>query len=102
MKEVLLSSDSKVLMYAVSDEVAQALEEYCWHFATKWIWENPNGSKLLKEMNGQKVAVYEVADFIDYLNEEICPNQPSYLIKQLEYEDFELPKEYAKYPKFNF
>ena len=102
MREVLLSHDDKVLMYAVPDEVAEHLEEYCLEFATNWIWKNPYGEKLLKEINGIKCAVYGATDFIDYLNEWIFPDQKSTLIRQLDYFDYELPDEYRGYPQFNF
>lgn len=102
MKEVLLSHDDKVLMYSVPDEVAEHLHEYCMEFCANWIWKNPNGSKLLKNIRGQAVAVYGASDFIDYLNEWLFPEQQSMLISQLDYYDYELPDEYKNYPQFNF
>lgn len=102
MKKVILSSDDKVKIYLVPDEVANNLEMYCCEFASKWIWENPNGAKLLKEIRGQKIAVYTATDFIDYLNEWVFPQQKSMLIKQLDFYDYELPEEYKEYPKYNF
>lgn len=57
MKEVLLSSDDKVLMYSVPDEVADNLEEYCLQFCSHWIWENPEGAKYLKNIQGVICAV---------------------------------------------
>lgn len=102
MKEVLLSHDDKVLMYAVPDEVANHLKDYCWEFSANWIWKNPNGAKFLKNIHGQTVAFYGAPDFIEYLNEWIFPEQPSKLIEQLDYYPYELPEEYKKYPQFNF
>lgn len=102
MKEILISHDDKVLMYSVPDEVADNLDEYCWEFAANWIWKDPNGAKLLKEIKGTKVAVYGAPDFIDYLNEWVFPKQKSEFIKQLDYYDYELPAEYEKYPRYNF
>ena len=102
MKEVLLSHDDKVLMYSVPDEVADRLEDYCLEFSANWIWKNPNGAKLLKNIRGIKVAVYGAPDFIDYLNGWIFPEQQSKLIKQLDYYEWELPNEYKKYPQYNF
>jgi len=102
MKDVLLSHDSKVLLYSVPDEVADHLEEYCLDFAANWIWKNPNGAKLLKNIRGMAVAVYGAPDFIDYLNEWLFPDQPSRLIKGLDYYGYELPEEYQKYPQYNF
>lgn len=102
MKKVLLSHDSKVMMYSVPDEVAANLEKYCLEFSVDWIWKNPNGAKLLKEIRGQKVAVYGATDFIEYLNEWVFPNQPSVLLEALDFYDYEVPEEYKKYPQFNF
>ena len=102
MKEVLLSHDDKVLIYVVPDEVTDHLQDYCLEFCVNWIWKNPNGAKLLKNIRGQKVAVYGVPDFINYLNEWVFPEQPSKLVKQLDYYVYELPEEYKYYPRFNF
>ena len=102
MKEVLLSHDSKVLMYYVPDEVADQLQEYCLEFATNWIWKNPNGAKLLKNIRGEVGAVYGAPDFIDYLNEWLFPEQKSRFIKQLDFYHYELPEKYKEYPRFNF
>lgn len=102
MKEVLLSHDSQVMVYSVPDEVADHLQDYCWEFSANWIWKNPNGAKLLREIKGQNVAVYGAPDFIDYLNEWIFPNEQSQFVKRLDYYDNELPEEYKKYPQFNF
>lgn len=102
MKDVLLSHDDKVLMYSVPDEVAACLEEYCLDFAANWIWKNPNGAKLLKNIGGQRVAIYGAPDFIDYLNEWLFPEQQSKLVRQLDFYDYEIPEEYQKYPRFNF
>lgn len=102
VKEVLLSHDAKVLMYCVPDPVAEDLEKYCLDFACHWIWENPNGAKLLQNVRGMTVAVYGAPDFIDYLNQWVFPEQQSSLIRQLDYYIHELPEEYQKYPQFNF
>lgn len=102
MKDVLLSHDDKVLMYSVPDEVAAHLEEYCLDFAANWIWKNPNGAKLLKNIGGQRVAIYGAPDFIDYLNEWLFPEQQSKLVRQLDFYDYEIPEEYQEYPRFNF
>lgn len=102
MKEILLSADSKMAIYLVPDDVANHLEKYCLEFACNWIWKNPNGTKLLKKINGQMIAYYDANDFIDYLNEWIFPTQTSTLVKQLDFDDYEIPQEYKEYPKFNF
>ncbi len=102
MKEVILSADDKAKIYSVPDDVAKNLEAYCLEFSTNWIWKNPNGAKLLKIYKGQKVAVYNTTDFIEYLNDWIFPNQHSELIEELEFYNYELPEEYKEYPQFNF
>ena len=89
MKKVLLSHDDKVLMYSVPDEVADHLDEYCLDFASNWIWKNPEGAKLLKNIDGLMV-------------EWLFPEQRSMLIEQLDFYDYELPEEYDVYPQFNF
>lgn len=102
MKEILLSHDSEVYMYSVPDKVADNLEKYCLEF-TDWIWNNPNGSKLLIDIgDGEMGAMYGAEDFIDYLNEWIFPNQKSELIKEMDFYYYEIPTEYKKYPCFNF
>jgi len=102
MKEVLLSHDSKVCMYSVPDEVADHLREYCQEFSENWIWKNPNGAKLLKDIRGTMVACYGAPDFIEYLNEWIFPDQRSELMIQLDFYAYEIPEDYEKYPHFNF
>lgn len=102
MKEVILSADNKCKMYLVPDEVADKLFEYCCEFASDWIWKNPNGAKLLQRHNGEQVAVYDESDFIEYLNEWLFPEQPSTLIRELDYCAWELPNKYKIYPQFNF
>jgi len=102
MKEIILSADSHAVMYLVPDEVADQLEKHCLEFCTDWIWHNPNGAKLLKESNGMKYASYTEKDFIDYLNEWVFPGEPSVKVKEFDCYHNELPKEYRKYPSFNF
>ena len=102
MKEVILSHDDKVSIYLVPNEVADHLQEYCWEFAANWIWKNPNGRKLQKEIGGIQVAVYGASDFIDYLNQWVFPKQQSKLVEQLDYYDYELPETYRDYPQYNF
>ncbi len=102
MKDVLLSADGKVKVYSVPDIVADNLAEYCWEFAANWIWKNPNGDKLLKELNGIKVAIFNENDFIEYLNVWKFPTKQSVLVKELNYYSYELPVKYANFPKYNF
>ena len=102
MKEVILSADNKAKIYLVPDEVAENLSEYCLEFCSNWIWKNPNGAKYLQLISGSKVAVYDESDFIEYLNEWIFPEQPSVIVKELDFYNYELPEEYENYAKFNF
>lgn len=102
MKKVLLSSDGPAAVYCVPDEVADHLDAYCWEFAADWIWKDPNGAKLLKEIRGQKVAVYGAQDFIDYLNQWRFPDQPSFLVERLDCCGYEVPKGYRQYPQYHF
>ncbi len=102
MKEVILSADNKAKIFLVPDDVANNLDDYCYEFCANWIWKNPNGAKLLQVFDGQKVAVYDEMDFIDYLNEWIFPEQQSKLVRELEYYGYELPEEYNEYIQYNF
>ena len=101
MKEILLSADGYAKLYLVPDEVADNLQRYCLEFQTKWIWHDPNGAKLLKEVNGMKYASNTEKDFIEYLNEWIFPDEPSVLVKGFDCFFDKLPKEYGKVPKYN-
>ena len=104
MKEVILSHDSKALLYLVPEEVAEQLEDYCMDFACRWIWEDPRGAALLQEINGHPCAVYGSQDFIDYLNRWVFPERPSCLVRELDFYGYEeeFPQEYRRYPRFNF
>lgn len=48
------------------------------------------------------MAVYDESHFIEYLNEWIFPEQPSVIVKELDFDDYELPEEYENYAQFNF
>ncbi len=102
MKEVVLSADDKAKVYLVPAEVTHDLKRYCLEFATDWVWHGPESAKYLKRHNNQYVACFNVADFIEYLNRWIFPEQASTLVKELDFYDYELPDEYKKYPQFNF
>lgn len=101
MKEIILSSDGLCRIYSVPDEVADDLDRYCTDF-DEWIWENPNGDKLLQEFDDGYGACYDETDFIDYLNEWIFPEKPSVLIKETDFYCDEIPEEYRSLPRFNF
>lgn len=47
---------------------------------------------------------YNEADFIDYLNKYLFPNQPAILIENLGWTELgkNLPEKYREYPYFNF
>lgn len=102
MQEVILSADDKAKIYMVPYKVAMNLNKYCWEFATNWVWHGPENAKYLKNLDGQFVAVFGVADFIDYLNTWEFPKQHSTLIKELDCCNYELPEEYKNFPKYNF
>ena len=102
MEEVILSADDKAKIYSVPAEVAHNLQKYCLDFAADWIWHGPESAKFLQKHRNQYVACYNDADFIEYLNKWVFPEQPSTLVKELDCYDYELPEEYKKYPQFNF
>ena len=102
MKHVLLSADSVVCMYAVPDQVADHLEQYCLDFCVHWIWESPHSKLLIPMEDGQLGAVYGAQDFIDYLNDWVFPHEKSVLVKEFDFYDYEIPAEYQRYPRFNF
>ena len=102
MKEVILSADDKAKIYSVPAEVAHNLQKYCLEFATEWIWHGLESAKYLKKHNNQYVACYNASDFIEYLNKWVFPEQPSELVRELDYYDYELPDEYQNFPCFNF
>lgn len=101
MRKVILSADGKGKIYSVPDEAAENLEKYCEEFRD-WIWKNPDGAKLLQKRNGQTVAVYTEADFVDYLNEWIFPHQQSAIVEELDFWFYEIPEKYEEYPRYNF
>ena len=102
MKHVLLSADSQVCMYAVPDQVADHLEQYCLDFCARWIWESPDSKLLVPLEDGQLGAVYGAQDFIDYLNDWVFPGEKSVLVKQFDFYGYEIPQAYRHYPSFNF
>ncbi|MDO5141528.1 MAG: hypothetical protein Q4D31_00740 [Eubacteriales bacterium] len=103
MKKVLLSHDYEMIMYLVPDDVADNLEKYCMYFCGEWIWNNPNGEKLLVTMeDGEKCAMYGAQDFIDYLNDYVFPEQKSMPVAEMDFCSYEIPKEHKDIPWFNF
>ncbi|MBQ7045469.1 MAG: hypothetical protein IJN65_03140 [Clostridia bacterium] len=100
MKKIILSADSDSVVYLVPDAVADNLSEYCMDFCDKWLWSSPDAERFRK---GEGVC-YNEADFIDYLNEYVFPEQPSVFVKNLGWTNLgkNLPKEYKSCPYFNF
>ena len=101
MRNVILSADGDRIVYSVPDTVADNLDNYCIEFCDSWLHKSPYAEKY---RIGGGVVWYNEADFIEYLNKWIFPNEPSRLVKNLEWIDFSnpLPKEYECCPWFNF
>jgi len=100
MKEIILSADGDSVVYLVPDIVADNLSEYCIEFCDKWIWNSPDAKRF---RIGDGVC-YNEADFIEYLNQYIFPEQKSKHIKNLGWTNLgkDLPPKYKSYPYFNF
>lgn len=100
MKNVVLSADGDRFVYSVPDAVADQLEEYCMYFCCHWLKMSPQFEQYSR--NG--VLYYTEKDFIQYLNEYVFPEQPSILIKNLGWIEYDavLPEPYKNYPAFNF
>ncbi len=100
MKEVILSAGGDSVVYLVPDEVANRLHEYCIAFCYEWMRKSPHAKKF--RING--VYCFDEADFIDYLNQYIFPDQKSIFVKNLGWTDLgqNLPRKYRNHPNFNF
>lgn len=103
MKNVLLSADSEISVFAVPDEVADNLEKYCLEFCCHWLYESPDAAKYRVKIGNMVGVCYTEKDFIDYLNNYIFDEQ-SHLVAAFPnvYAEDELPKEYIGLPYFNF
>lgn len=103
MKNVLLSADSEISVFAVPDEVANNLEKYCLEFCCDWLHKSPDAAKYRIKMGSVIGVCYNEKDFIAYLNQYIFAEQ-SVLITTLTnvYEENKLPIEYIGLPYFNF
>ena len=100
LKEVILSADGDSVVYSVPDAVANNLESYCNTFCNQWMQTSPAAEKY-------KIGVvycYNEADFIDYLNTYLFPEQKSVFVKSLGWTDLgrRLPAAYSNHPYFNF
>lgn len=100
MKNVILSADGDSVVYAVPDEVADNLEIFCMEFCGKWLHTSPEAKKYRTKYG----VCYNEADFIEYLNKYIFPDQTSTLVKNIGWTGLgtNLPEEYQGYPYFNF
>ena len=104
MKPVILSADGPLTVYMVPDEVADNLLDYCKEFCNKWLPNSPDAAKYrLPSSDGRFVLCYSDADFIEYLNTYIFPDQPSrrlpgLVVRWIE----ELPRKCRDLPHFNF
>ncbi len=100
MKEIILSADGDSVVYLVPDAVANDLNRYCIYFCDKWMKTSPNAEKY-RTKDGY---FFNEADFIDYLNEHLFPEQKSVFVKNLGWTELgnNLPAEYQKHPYFNF
>lgn len=103
MKNVLLSADGEISVFAVPDPVADDLEKYCLEFCCNWLHKSPDAEKYRTKMGGMVVVRYSEQDFIDYLNRYVC-DEPSVLVTRLTgvYGEDKLPEEYIGLPYFNF
>ena len=103
MKNVLLSADSEISVFAVPNEVADHLEQYCMEFCGNWLHKSSDAAKYRRNMSNTTVVCYTEKDFIDYLNKYIFDEQ-AYLVTTFPnvYTKDELPKEYIGLPYYNF
>ena len=100
MKEVIISADGDSIVYLVPNEVAADLRKYCIDFCDKWIKSSPHAEK--HRVKGG--YCYNEADFIEYLNNYVFPEERSVFVKNLGWTDLgnDLPVEYKNHPYFNF
>ena len=98
MKPVVLSADGDRQVYLVPDTVAEHLTEYCMEFCCGWLWNSPHAAKYRQG----PVVCYNEADFIEYLNRWVFPDEPSVLVDSLPWDSPELLGQYQNCPHFNF
>ena len=104
MKPIRLSADGPITVYIVPDVVADHLHEYCLEFCDDWLQNSPDAAKYRVEMDGSFGLCYDESAFIEYLNDHVFPEQPSYPAKGINpvQSNSELPKAYRSVPYFNF
>ncbi len=95
MTKIILSADREFMLYLVPDEVADNLDEYCLKFCHEWLNTSPDAEKYRFGAG----FCFNEADFIDYLNEYVFPEQKSVFIKNI---GWKIPNEYKNIPHFNF
>ena len=95
MKEIILSADGARVLYLVPDAVADRLQEYCIEFCDHWLWNSPDA----KHLRTKQGACFTEADFIEYLNKHLFPEEKAVLVKTL---GEKVPPEYKDLPRFNF
>ena len=100
MKEVIISADGDSVVYSVPDVVADNLRKYCIEFCDKWMKTSPH-ARMYKIKGGY---CFNEADFIEYLNEYVFPDQESTFVRNLGWTDLgkDIPDEYKDLPYFNF
>lgn len=104
MTPVALSHDGPVTIYMVPDKVAKNLRKYCLQFCNDWLINSPAAAKYRVKLKSGFGLCYDGDAFIDYLNTDVFPKQPSYMAERLEdvWHCDKLPKKYRDIPSFNF
>lgn len=103
MKNVLLSADGEISIFAVPGEVADHLEDYCLEFCCNWLHKSPDAAKYRVKMGDVVGVCYTEKDFIDYLNRYICEEPARWIATFANvYDRCEVPEEYRGLPYFNF
>lgn len=99
MRYVILNADSPLKVYQVPNTVAEHLGKYCMEFE-HWLRTSPDAEKY---RIGDGVAFTE-ADFIDYLNTCVFPNEPSFFVEELGWvtRKKQVPEGYRKCPSYYF
>ena len=100
MKNVILSADGDSIIYSVPDAVADNLEKYCIEFCGEWLHKSPDAEKY----RIGNIVCYTEADFINYLNKYIFPEEKSVLVKNIGWTNLgkDIPEQYKNCPYFNF
>ena len=103
MKEIILSTDNGYNIYSVPDAVADDLDRYCLDFCNNWLKNSPDAEKYRTYIYDTCVYIYTEADFIEYLNRYLFPDEPSHLICNIDMiENDILLDKYKNYPRFEF